>query len=125
MMSANSWSDKVGFGKFMLALRGSANTWFDSQMTQIKWTIIFQPLFMAEFAIESNDKLILDVLAHLAMKNSKNVRDYFGRLNKTNMIILDAHKSYTSVLQRPVPDGNNHIDAAAMDKYVAAREEAL
>jgi hypothetical protein len=124
MMSANNWSDKVGFGKFMLALRGSANTWFDSQMTQIKWTII-QPLFMAEFAIESNDKLILDGLAHLAMKNSKNIRDYLGRLNKTNMIILDAHKSYTLVLQSLVPDGNNHIDAAVMDKYVAAREEAL
>jgi hypothetical protein len=124
MMSANNWSDKGGFGKFMLALRGSANTWFDSQMTQIKWTII-QPLFMAEFAIESNDKLILDGLAHLAMKNSKNIRDYFGRLNKTNMIILDAHKSYTLVLQSLVPDGNNHIDAAVMDKYVAAREEAL
>jgi len=33
MMSANNWSDKVAFDNFTLALRGSANTWLDSQIT--------------------------------------------------------------------------------------------
>jgi len=88
------------------------------------WTII-PPLFKAEFTIESDDKLILDGLTHLAMKNSQNFRDYFGHLNKTNRIILDTHKNYTLVPQRPAPDGNNCVDATEMDEYVAAREEAL
>ncbi len=34
MMSANNWSDKIAFDNFSLALRGSANTWLDSQVTQ-------------------------------------------------------------------------------------------
>jgi hypothetical protein len=32
MMSANGWSDKIAFDNFALALRGSANTWLDSQV---------------------------------------------------------------------------------------------
>jgi hypothetical protein len=47
MISTNNWSNKVDFGNFGLALRGSANTWLDSQITLKKivgdrerWTII-------------------------------------------------------------------------------------
>jgi hypothetical protein len=36
MMSANNWSDKIAFDNFCLALRGSANTWLDSQVTRKK-----------------------------------------------------------------------------------------
>jgi hypothetical protein len=100
MMSANSWSDKITFHNFALAIRGSANVWLDSKITLDKikadckcWTLIW-PLFKAEFMVESDDKLILDRLAHLAMKNTENVRDYFSHLNKTNRIILDTKKSY-------------------------------
>jgi hypothetical protein len=63
MTSANSWSDKIAFDNFALALRGSANTWLDSQVTLKKilgdrecWTII-RPFFKEEFATESDDKL--------------------------------------------------------------------
>jgi hypothetical protein len=65
-------------------LRGSADVWIKSQETleditgdRRAWTIV-RPLFKAEFAIESDDKWILDGLAHLAMKQNENVRDYFG-----------------------------------------------
>jgi hypothetical protein len=47
MMSANNWSDKITFDNFRLALKGSANTWLDSQVLLKKisgdrerWTII-------------------------------------------------------------------------------------
>ena len=90
MMAANNWSNHFAFRNFALVLRGSADIWLKSQETleditgdQRAWTII-QPFFKAEFAIESVDKRILDGLAHLAMKPSKNVRDYFGRLNMVN-----------------------------------------
>jgi hypothetical protein len=33
MMSVNNWFDMVAFDNFDLALRGSANTWLDSQIT--------------------------------------------------------------------------------------------
>jgi hypothetical protein len=107
MMAANGWSDHIAFQNFALVLRGSADTWLKSQemledITRdcLAWMIV-RPLFKAEFAINSNDKLILDGLAHLAMKLSENVRDYFGRLNITNTIIMDAYDSYTILPAEP------------------------
>jgi hypothetical protein len=108
MMAANGWSDHIAFWNFALVLRGSADTWLKSQemLEDITgdhqaWTIV-RLLFKAEFALNSNDKLILDGLAHLAMKPSVNVWDYFGRLNITNTIIIVAYDSYTILPQEPV-----------------------
>jgi hypothetical protein len=96
MAAAKARTDHMAFRNFALALRGSANTWLESpaMLEDITgdhhtWTIIW-PLFKAEFATESDDKLITDGLAHLALKLVENVHDYFGRLNKTNTIIMDA-----------------------------------
>ncbi len=58
------------------------------------WTII-RPFFKEEFATESDDKLILDGLAHMAMRPMENIRDFFGRLNKVNTVILEAYQGYT------------------------------
>jgi hypothetical protein len=59
--------------------------------------------------MESDDKLILDGLAHMAMRPMENVRDFFGRLNKVNTVILDAYQGYTLAPQDPVPDANGNI----------------
>ncbi len=84
MKSANNWTEKVAFDNFSLALKGEANVWLDSQiiLTKIEgdreqWSII-RPYFKEEFATESDDKLILDVLAHMAMRPTENVRSFFG-----------------------------------------------
>jgi len=113
MMSANYRSDKVAFDNFSLALQGSSNMLLDSQITLKKiisdrkhWTII-RPFFKEEFATESNDKLILDGLAHMVMCSSENIWDFFGRLNKVNCIILDAYKSYSLMPAEPAPDANS------------------
>jgi hypothetical protein len=91
MMSANIWSDKVAFDNFGLALKVEANTWLDSQVMLKKivgdrerWTII-RHFFKEEFATESDDKLILDGLAHMAMRPSENVRSFFRHLNKLTL----------------------------------------
>ena len=77
-MSANSWTDKEAFDNFGMALCGSANIWLESMVTLSKikgdwerWTII-KALFKVEFTVETDYKLILDGLAHMAMKNTKN-----------------------------------------------------
>jgi hypothetical protein len=122
MMAANGWTDHITFRNFALVLRGSADAWLKSQQTleDIKgdrrtWTIV-RPLFKAEFAIDSDDKLILDGLAHLAMKPSENVRDYFSRLDETNNIIMDAYDSYTILPVEPVLQ--NQSDTLLMRAYV-------
>ncbi len=68
-----------------------------------------RPFFKEEFATESDDKLILDGLAHMAMRSSENIRDFFGRLNKVNTIFLDAYQGYTLVPPDPVPDQTGNI----------------
>ncbi len=126
-MAANNWSDHIAFQNFTLVLRGSADIWLKSQETleditgdRRSWTII-RPFFKAEFAIESDDKRILDGLAHLAMKQTKNVRDYFGRLNMVNIIIMEAYESYMVLPADPVLTGNIQADTAAMRAHVRQR----
>jgi len=122
MAAVNAWTDHIAFRNFALVFRGSADTWLKSQETleditgdRRAWTII-RPFFKSEFAIDSDDKLILDGLAHLAMKPSENVRDYFGRLNITNTIIMDAYDSYTILAAEPVLQ--NAADTGLMRAYV-------
>ncbi len=45
----------------------------------------------------------------MAMRSSKNIWDFFGRLNKVNTIILDAYQGYTLAPQDPVPDQTGNI----------------
>ena len=115
LKSANNWSEKVAFDNVGLALKGEANIWLDSQVTlkhiegdREQWSII-RPYFKEEFATESDDKLILDGLAHMAMRPTENVRSFFGRLNAVNKVIKDAYDSYTIKPAAPVPDNTGNI----------------
>jgi hypothetical protein len=115
MASANNWSDKVAFDNVGLALKGEANIWLDSQVTlkhiegdRERWSII-RPFFKEEFATESDDKLILDGLAHMQQRSTENVRSFFGRLNKVNRVIVDAYHSYTLTPANPPVDAAGNI----------------
>jgi hypothetical protein len=45
----------------------------------------------------------------MAMRPSENIRDFFGRLNKVNTIILDAYQGYTLAPQDPIPNHTGNI----------------
>ncbi len=61
----------------------------------------------------------------MAMKNSENIHHYFGRLNKTNNIILDSKRSYTLIPAKPVPGANGFLNQAKVDAYYKTRDEAI
>ncbi len=118
MVEVNNWACKVAFTNFAMMLRGLANTWLESQVIlknikgdREKWSII-KPDFNAGFTIESDDRLILDGLAFLAMKPSEKVRYYFGRLNKTYQIIANAYRVYSNTPNEPNPGNDGKIDIA-------------
>jgi hypothetical protein len=78
-VQANGWTDEEAYSNFGMALRGSADIWLESMITlqkiegaRARWSII-KPYFKAEFAVQTDDKLILDGLAHMAMKRTENV----------------------------------------------------
>ncbi len=68
-----------------------------------------------EFATESDDKLILDGLAHMAMRPTENVRTFFGRLNAVNKVIKDAYDSYTLTPAKPLADNTGNITIPLAD----------
>jgi hypothetical protein len=130
-MSANGWTDEEAYSNFGMALCGSANIWLESMITLQKikgdrerWSII-KPFFKSEFTVKTDDKLILDGLAHMAMRQTENVRDYFGRLNKTNNIIMEGEQSYTLLPPKPVPQANGFLDIAEVNAYYETRDEAI
>ena len=88
------------------------------------WSIICL-FFKEEFATESDDKLILDGLAHMAMRPTKNVRSFFGRLNKVNTVILDTYQSYMLTPPDLAIDatGNHVITPADSQAYKQAMVE--
>jgi len=126
MASANNWTDKVAFDNVGIALKGEANVWLDSQITlkhiegdRERWSII-RPYFKEEFATESDDKLILDGLAHMQQKPTENVRTFFGRLNKVNRVIVDAYHGYTLTPANPPVDAAGNISNADFLAYKQA-----
>jgi hypothetical protein len=130
-VQANGWTDEEAYSNFGMALRGSADIWLESMVTLQKiegdrrrWSII-KPYFKAEFAVQTNEKLILDGLAHMAMKKTENVRDYFGRLNKTNNIIMEGKCQYTLLPPKPVVQANGFLDTAEVDAYYDIRDRAI
>ncbi len=97
-----------------------------SRLTGWQGTLVtHQTIFKAKFAIETDDKLILDGLAQMTMKNSKNIRDFFGRLNKTNNIIMDGKHQYTLLPPKPVPQANGFLDTAEVDAYYETQDVAI
>jgi hypothetical protein len=89
-----------------------------------RWSII-KPVFKAEFTVEMDDKLILDGLAHMAMRPSENFRDYFGCLNKTNKIIMEGKRRYTLLPAKPIPQANGFLDTDEVEAYYEIRDEAI
>ncbi len=81
------------------------------------WMIIRQ-VFKAEFVTKSDDKLILDGLAHLAMKPVENVRNYVSCLNKMNAIIMDAYETYQILPEEPGHDNADNVNLKEMQAYV-------
>jgi hypothetical protein len=96
----NEWNDITTFSYFRLALRGQADKWLSSivrhmQLTaaQKMWTRI-RPVFKAEFAVFSDDKLIIDGLAKLTHRPNENPRMFFSRLEELVFVLKENYASY-------------------------------
>jgi hypothetical protein len=88
----NNWSDKVAYNNFANALRCMAWKWLFSMVVMEEITndqlqlLDFKDLFREKFAIQSNNKLIIEGLSNLAMKLGKTTRNLINRVTDTMVI---------------------------------------
>jgi hypothetical protein len=88
------------FSYFRLVLRGQADKWLSSiirhlQLTaaQKTWTCI-RPVFKAEFAAFSDDKLIINSFAKLAHRPNENPRTFFSHLEELIFVLKENYASH-------------------------------
>lgn len=131
LMGANGWSEKVAFKHFSLALRGSANEWLRTLMhlhpnyTE-NWTWV-KPLFRKEFALEQDDKALLDQFAQISMKTTENVRDYLSRLDRMMSMMEDSYQAPPTIVSPPDQDQANRIYTAndMVNQTIATYKDAF
>jgi hypothetical protein len=115
----NEWNNIMTFSFFRLALRGQADKWLSSIICHLQlmtaqktWTHI-RPVFKAEFAAFSDDKLIIDRLAKLAHRPNKNPRMFFSHLEELIFVLKENYASYRVKPEWPAqqPQGGYSEDA--------------
>jgi len=131
LMGANGWSEKVAFKHFSLSLRGSANEWLRTLMhlhpnyTE-NWTWV-KPLFRKEFALEQDDKALLDQFAQISMKSTENVRDYLSRLDRMMTMMEDSYQAPATIASPADQDPANRIYTAndMVNQTIATYKDAF
>jgi len=120
---SNNWNDTTMFANFSLCLHGEADEWLSStcrllQLTTAQKTWIhIRALFKKEFTALSDDKLIVDALAHLAHRPRENPRKFMSRLEKLLNVHQENFALYRVKPDRPVQLPADNYDQDAPTKY--------
>jgi len=82
----NNWSDTVTYSNLANNLKGFAQKWLfytvdmlDYMAVQLTWMNI-KERFQIQFAVQTNDKLIIKGLSNLAMKPTESTSDLLNRV---------------------------------------------
>ncbi len=69
----------------------------------------FKDLFLQEYAVQTNERLILDRLFNLAMKLTETRKELISRIARTLRVIKESFKDYGGVTPYPPNDHNDGI----------------
>jgi hypothetical protein len=116
----NNWTDAVTYTIVANTLRGFARDWLfatvemlDWEGDQLTWTNL-KPRFQAQFATQTDDRLIIEGLSNLAMKPNKSTGELLTRIINTIMIIKENYAAYQNKVEAPHHDANRgYLDATA------------
>ena len=120
LAKTNNWSDTVTYTNVANALRGFAQDWLfatiemlDWEGDQLTWTNL-KPRFQAQFATQTDDRLIIEGLSNLAMKPNKSTGELLTRIINTMVIIKESYAVYQNKVEAPHHDANRgYLDATA------------
>jgi len=110
LAGTNIWSNNVTYNDFVNALKGVARKWLFSVVNmvdycayQLLWSNL-KPHFHKEFAIKSNDKLIIEGLLNLTMRPNEDRRYLLNWITNTMVIIKESYSSYCNKPTTPHHD---------------------
>jgi hypothetical protein len=71
-----------------------------------------------EFAVQSNEKLIIDGLSNLAMKANETTRELLTRVTQTMVVIKESYNTYQNKVDLPNEDLNGGVSTNFNTAYV-------
>jgi hypothetical protein len=104
LAKTNRWTDAQTYYHFVNALCNPAREWLssvvdwdDDECDQPVWSK-FKDVFKQEYTVQTNELLILEGLANLAMKPSEITNELLTRITHTTRVIKESFAEYRSVV---------------------------
>jgi hypothetical protein len=124
LAKTNRWTDAQTYHHFANSLRNPAQEWLSSivdwntdENVRLVWSD-FKDLFKQEYAVQTNDKLILEGLSNLAMKSNETTNELLTRITRTTRVIRESFDAYDAKIPYPHSDINGGISNAAFRRFL-------
>jgi len=123
LYQTNTWSDTVTYNNFANVLRGIARKWLFSMVNyldyganQLTWTN-WKHRFQKQYAVQTNEKLIIEGLANLIMKLNENTCDLLNLVTNTMVILKESYTNYQNKAATLVNDNGNRYTTATAEQW--------
>jgi hypothetical protein len=124
LAKTNRWTDAQTYPHFINSLRNPAREWLSSivdwntdENVRLVWSD-FKDLFKQEYAVQTNEKFILEGLSNLAMKSNKTTNELLTRITRTTRVIRESFDEYDAKIPYPHNDINGGISNAAFRRFL-------
>jgi len=91
--------------------------WNTDENVRLVWSD-FKDLFKQEYAVQTNDKLILEGLSNLAMKSNETTNELLTCITRTTRVIRESFDEYDPKIPYPHNDINGGISNAAFWRFL-------
>jgi hypothetical protein len=103
----NRWTDTQTYHHFANALCNPAREWLSSvvdwnndETVRPLWSD-FKDLFKQEYAVQTNERLILEGLSNLAMRPNETTNKLLTRITRTTCVIKESYAEYGGKIPYP------------------------
>jgi hypothetical protein len=124
LAKTNRWTDAQTYHHFANYLRNPAREWLSSivdwnsdEDVHLVWSD-FKDLFKQEYAVQTNDKLILEGLSNLAMKPNETTNELLTRITRTTRVIRESFDDYDAKIPYPRNDVNGGISNHSFRRFL-------
>ncbi len=91
--------------------------WNTDENVRLVWSD-FKDLFKQEYAVQTNDKLILEGLSNLAMKPNETTNELLTCITRTTRVIRESLDDYDAKIPYPHNDRNNRISNHSFRRFL-------